>query len=71
MRGDYQLVIGELHYGSQVWCHFLGLHPHLESVGVRLHAMEPPLPVGVERAGMVHARTQGKTFYLEPLGIRG
>ena len=77
-RGDYQVVIGEVHYGSQVWCHFLALH---DDVGEVERALGRFLSVGLPnaddadgadgclRAGLVHGRTQGKTFPLEPPGV--
>jgi hypothetical protein len=68
-RGDYEIVIGELHYGAQVCCHFLTFHPERDAVAARLRDALPETAPGELRAGFVHGRSQGKTFYLEPPGV--
>lgn len=68
-RGDYEIVIGELHYGAQVCCHFLTFHPERDAVAARLCDALPEPEPGELRASFVHGRWQGKTFYLEPPGV--
>ncbi|HEX7734158.1 MAG TPA: lantibiotic dehydratase [Ktedonobacteraceae bacterium] len=67
--GDYQLVVGEIHYGAQVWCHFLTFSPRQDELASAL-ATCLVQPGGTPmRAALVHRRQQGKTFYLELPGM--
>lgn len=69
IAGKYQVVIGEIHYGFQVWCHFLTFSPRTTELAAMLdEALSEPTN-GRLRATLVHRRTQGKTFYLELPGL--
>jgi hypothetical protein len=54
--GDYDVVIGEIHHGVQIWTHLLAFWPEPTS----LHAQ---LAAGLDgTAAVVHQRRQGKAF---------
>ena len=63
---DYKFILGELHYGAQVWCHFLTFYAEREelhaSLGEALAEETSPARI---KAALVHKRQQGKTFYFE------
>lgn len=63
--GQYQTIIGEIHYGVQVWCHFLTFCTRNDELSAALAGAMPKPTFGQLRAVLVHRRTQGKTFYLE------
>lgn len=63
--GDYQIVIGEIHYGVQVWCHFLSFSERRAQIAAALERLLPEPADGALRAMLIHRRTQGKTFPLE------
>lgn len=63
--GSYQLVIGEVHYGAQIWCHFLTFCDQRDALMAWFAETLPPVTETSTRAGLVHRRQQGKTFYLE------
>jgi hypothetical protein len=67
-QGRYQIVVGEIHHGVQVWSHFLALHPDPAGLEAGLAALfgEPQLG---KRAGVVYSRQQGKVFPLELPGF--
>lgn len=67
--GAYQITIGEIHYGAQVWCHFLTFCEQKEEIAAALDTLLPEPPPGYRRADMVYDRRQGKTFYLEMPGL--
>ena len=67
--GNYQLVVGEIHYGPQVWCHFLTFCEQRDALGAWLAGALPANGERGLRAGLVHRRRQGKTFYLELPGL--
>jgi hypothetical protein len=69
INGEYQAVIGEIHYGFQVWCHFLTFSAYRDRVAAHLESVLPPPSDGQLRAMLIHRRTQGKTFYLELPGL--
>ncbi|HEU5380959.1 MAG TPA: lantibiotic dehydratase [Ktedonobacteraceae bacterium] len=69
LAGKYQAVIGEIHYGFQVWCHFLTFSSRNAELAAALNEVLPEPPHGRLRAMLVHRRTQGKTFYLELPGL--
>lgn len=68
-QGDYQLIVGEIHYGAQVLCHFLTFCKQRSGLVTALEATLPPPEMGHVRAALVHRRHQGKTFYLELPGL--
>lgn len=69
--GDYQIIIGEAHYGAQVWCHFLAFSDQLQKFEQFFaeHFDAVSHNDGCVRASVVHRRQQGKTFYLEFPGM--
>ena len=66
--GRCELVVGEVHAGAQVWSHFLLFHDDLDALERELACLLPP-PAGAVRACLVHRRSQGRTFPLEPPGL--
>ncbi|GEM_PF-1367751 len=66
--GTYAPVVGEIHYGAQVWTHLLVFREDRDAIGDHIAAMLPGVP-GV-RAGLVHGRRQGKAFPAELPGYR-
>ncbi|RCG25387.1 hypothetical protein DQ384_31470 [Sphaerisporangium album] len=59
-RGDFELIVGEIHHGVQVWTHLTALAPGRDAYAAKLSALleldgRPP-------AALVHRRTQGKAF---------
>lgn len=67
--GQYQAIIGEIHYGAQVWCHFLTFCTCNDELASALASALPEPTQGRLRAVLVHRRTQGKTFYRELPGL--
>lgn len=69
--GVYQIVIGEVHYSAQVWCHFLAFSDQLQKFEqfFEEHAHATLLDSGRVCATVVHRRQQGKTFPLEFPGM--
>lgn len=63
---DYAIVLGELHYGAQIWCHFLTFYEKQQDLYASLTGMlNGNISSGKAKATLVHKRQQGKTFYLE------
>jgi hypothetical protein len=67
--GRYQLIVGELHYGAQVWCHFLTFCDEQGALATALEELFSSTTENGLRAGFIHRRQQGKTFYLELPGV--
>lgn len=69
--GTYQIVIGEIHYGAQVWCHFLAFSDQLQDFEYffREHAKTALSNEKRLYGTVVHRRQQGKTFPLEFPGL--
>jgi hypothetical protein len=66
--GNYQVVVGEVHHGVQIWSHFQVFNERRDELSA---ALERVLPTDTEPylVGFVHRRTQGKAFNLELPGF--
>ncbi|MBO3738110.1 lantibiotic dehydratase [Actinoplanes flavus] len=59
--GDFDVIIGEVHQGVQVWTHLTAFWPDPDGLAASL----TDLLGGPDRVAFVHARRQGKAFPLE------
>ncbi|MEO3810607.1 hypothetical protein ABGB17_16525 [Sphaerisporangium sp. B11E5] len=65
--GAAELIVGEIHHGTQVWTHLGALlrdHDHLAAEIAELLTVDGRLP-----AALVHRRTQGKAFERDLPGL--
>jgi hypothetical protein len=66
VAANCMIVLGEMHYGVQVWCHFLTFYEkQAELYSFLASLLNARTGQARMKAGLVHKRHQGKTFYFE------
>jgi len=67
---NFSIIIGEIHYGAQIWCHFLTFYNRLDELHAWLSkALYAPQHSTRIKGSVVHRRNQGKAFCLELPGL--
>jgi hypothetical protein len=68
-RGEFELLLGEIHHGAQVLSHFLTFFDRRRDLERAFEELLSTRRGDCERADVVYARSQGKVFNLELPGL--